>query len=469
MTSPPDPATPEVLPTAPGFARACQLDALGRTEEAKQEYLAFLAGSPTHFGALNNLGTLLYESGYRSAARTAYAEAVKHHPGNPVGHINLANLLLASGELAEARRHYEAALALSPDHDEAHRGFANLLAELGEDDAAEAHRRAAYRDKAVVVQRYRGTPPGIPLLLLVSALGGNVPTRLLIDDRLFAVTALVADYVDPATPLPPHRLVFNAIGDADLSPRALEAAARLLAVTHYPVLNHPSKIATTGRAAIARRFAGVPGIVAPRIVMLPRAALESARGAALLAESGLAFPLLLRSPGFHTGRHFVRVEAASSLSAVLATLPGREVMAMQLLDARGADGLARKYRVMIVDGQLYPLHLAISADWKVHYFTAAMAEHPEHRAEEAAFLADMAGVLGPVAMAGLAHIRDALGLDYGGIDFAPGRDGALLLFEANSTMVVNPPDADPRWDYRRAPIERVLAAARRMVGRLAAG
>jgi glutathione synthase/RimK-type ligase-like ATP-grasp enzyme len=463
MTAPPASSSTD------GFERACELDALGRTEEAKEAYLAFLAGAPTHFAALNNLGTLLYESGYRSAARTAYEEAVKHHPDNPVGHINLANLLLASGELAAARRHYETALARAPDHDEAHRGLANLLAELGDDEAAETHRRAAYRDKAVVVQRYRGTPPGIPLLLLASGLGGNVPTRQLIDDRIFAVTALVADYVDATAQLPPHRLVFNAIGDADLSLRALTAAARLLAATRAPVINHPRKILPTGRAAIARRFAGVPGVVAPRIVTLPRAALEAPDAAAMLTQHGFAFPLLLRSPGFHTGRNFLRVEAPAALGAALATLPGHAMMAMDLLDARGADRLARKYRVMIVDGQLYPLHLAISADWKVHYFTAAMAEHPEHRAEEAAFLADMPAVLGPLAMEGLARIRDALGLDYGGVDFGLRRDGALLLFEANSTMVVNPPDADPRWDYRRAPIERVLGAARRMLGRLARG
>jgi hypothetical protein len=122
---------------------------------------------------------------------------------------------------------------------------------------------------------------------------------------------------------------------------------------------------------------------------------------------------------------------------------------------------------MIVDGHLYPLHLAISDHWKVHYFSAAMADHPERRSEEAAFLADMPRVLGPRAMAGLEHIREALGLDYGGIDFGLGSDGEILLFEANATMVVNPPDPDPRWQYRRRPIERVLEAAHAMLGRLA--
>ena len=72
----------------------------------------------------------------------------------------------------------------------------------------------------------------------------------------------------------------------------------------------------------------------------------------------------------------------------------------------------------------------------------------------------MAGVLGPSAMAGLAAIAGRLGLDYGGVDFGLGAGGAVLLFEANATMVVNPPDPDPRWDYRRAPVARILGAVK---------
>ena len=37
------------------------------------------------------------------------------------------------------------------------------------------------------------------------------------------------------------------------------------------------------------------------------------------------------------------------------------------------------------------------------------------------------------------------------------------------TMVVNPPDPDPRWDYRRAAVDAVLAAARDMLLQRAAG
>ncbi len=81
----------------------------------------------------------------------------------------------------------------------------------------------------------------------------------------------------------------------------------------------------------------------------------------------------------------------------------------------------------------------------------------------------MPGVLGPHAMAGLEAIGAALGLDYAGVDFGLGPDGEILLFEANATMVVNPPEPDPIWDYRRRPIGRILEAAAAMLGRRARG
>ena len=92
-----------------------------------------------------------------------------------------------------------------------------------------------------------------------------------------------------------------------------------------------------------------------------------------------------------------------------------------------------------------------------------MASNPEHRAEDAAFLEDMAAVLGPVAMKALAEIQSRLGLDYAGIDFGLNAGREILFFEANATMVVNPADPDPKWAYRRPAIERIHAAVRQML------
>ena len=118
---------------------------------------------------------------------------------------------------------------------------------------------------------------------------------------------------------------------------------------------------------------------------------------------------------------------------------------------------------MLIGGVPYPLHLAISSDWKVHYFTADMASKPEQREEEARYLASPETVLGPVAMRALDGIRDVLGLDYAGVDFALAPDRRLILFEANATMALVPPSANPVYAYRQTAFERAQQAAQRLI------
>lgn len=440
--------------------RACAFAAGGEDEAAKQSYIDVLRLDATDFSALNEIGALACASGHRSAARTAYAQAVRCHPGNPMGRVNFGNLLFEDGDVSGARAQYEAALAVDPEFPEAHQGLARVLTEL-EDDAAEQHWRKGFAGHAMVTKPYRGTGPRVPLLLLVSARGGNIPTRHWIDDRRFAITAIHTEFHDPSQPLPPHALAVNTIGDADLCGTALAHAEELLAGGTVPVLNPPARVRATGRAGNARRFAHIPGVIAPKIVAMPREA--------VLTDDRLSFPLLLRAPGFHTGRHFRYVENRDALASTVAALRGGDLLAIQYLDARGPDGMARKYRAMFIDGVLYPLHLAIAADWKVHYFTAAMAVNPAYREEERRFLDDMPGVLGQRAMTALGAIGATLGLDYAGVDSALTRDGLVLVFEANATMAINPPELEPIWDYRRRAAADALEAARRLLSLRANG
>jgi glutamate/tyrosine decarboxylase-like PLP-dependent enzyme len=454
-------AEPEAI--GPRLERARLLTELDRTLDARNAYLEILARAPSDRTALNDLGTLLYSTGYRTAARTAYSEAVARHPQDPSSHVNLANVLYQNGEFEAARQHYETALQCVPDHAEAHQGMSYALAELGDSKLAAWHRRKGFAQRAVQPLPYRGEGPPVSLLLLISAVGGNIPTRGFLDDRVFQTTVVAPEFYDFSEPLPRHQLIFNSIGDADLNGEALKAAQSLAALSSAPVLNAPTAVLATGRSDNARRLSCIPGVIAPATVTLARDVLNSPDAATTLARHGLNFPLLLRTPGFHTGRHFVRVEEAGALTSALASLPGPELTAIGYLDSRGPDGKVRKYRVMMIDGHLYPLHVAISSHWKIHYFTAEMAERAEHRAEDAEFLENMPAVLGPRATTALEQIQSTLQLDYAGIDFGLSPSGDVLLFEANATMVVNPPEPDERWAYRRPAVERIFAAVRRML------
>jgi tetratricopeptide (TPR) repeat protein len=454
------------------YCRAGLMVSQGRIEEAQRDFLAVLTKNPSHFGALNDFGNLLFDTGNHTAARTAYQQAVRTHPGLPAGHVNLANLLLSQTNneaVEEARSHYQAALALDPSLAEAHRGLSYALARLGDEAGAESHREAGFRGHATLTWPHRGPGAPVPLVLLASAIGGNIPIRHILDPATFHATVIFSEYFDPATPLPPHRLVINTIGDGDLCQPGLDAAEALLAGSRAPLINRPAAVRPTGRLDNARRLGSLPGVITPRVALLPRAALQPDAAEAKLAALGIGYPLLLRSPGFHTGQYFVQVETPDALTAAVAALPGPELLVMERLDARDRHGDWHKFRVMYVDGVLYPLHLAISKQWKVHYFSSDMADQPEHRAREAAFLEDMAAVLGAKAMTAVVSIQRTLGLDYGGMDFAVGPDGDVLLFEANATMVVYRPGPEEKWAYRRAAIERILAAVRTMVLARASG
>jgi hypothetical protein len=449
--------------------RAGLLREQGRFEDAKRDYLELLRRRPTDFAALNDFGTLVLDAGYSEAARSLFGEAVRHHPDNPNGHVNLANLLFLIDEQAAARAHFAAALKIDPGHIHAHRGMGNLLAALGDEVGARTHRDKGFKGHALTDLPYRGEGTPIRVLLLVAAAGGNIPTRSLLDDRQFQTSVLVTEYAEPNVELPPHDLVFNSIGDADLCREALEAARAIVKQTTRPVINHPAHVLKTGRATNVARLRNLPNLVVPRMAKLPKRTLMRTDAATKIAGDGFVFPLLIRAPGFHTGHHFAHVETPEELAAAVKNFPGDDVWLIERLDARDDAGLYRKYRVMFVDGTLYPLHLAISRDWKVHYFTADMADSLDNRAKDAAFLTDMPGAIGPGAMAGLERIRSALDLDYGGIDFAVNQQGDILFFEANATMVVYPPVLDPKWAYRRPAVEAVLAAVRTMlVGRSAA-
>jgi hypothetical protein len=54
-------------------------------------------------------------------------------------------------------------------------------------------------------------------------------------------------------------------------------------------------------------------------------------------------------------------------------------------------------------------------------------------------------------------------LDYCGVDFGLNAAGEIIVFEANATMAVYPPEAGGIWEYRRIAVDRVIAAVRTMI------
>ena len=392
------------------YARASALDALGRQKEALQSYVELLHFDRRHLRGLLGAAAALFRAQRREAATQALMRAVEAWPACAVAHANLGTAL-ADVDAGKAIASYERALALDPDNGPAHRGLAVQRLRQGDHAIAARHGRAGF-GAFVESWPFRGQGQPVTVLVVQSALGGNVPVELFLDDRVFLRRSIPVEFFDPSQAVPAYDVVFNVVGDGDRCDRSMDAAARVvahLARSGAPVLNAPEAVRASTRAGNAARRARIPRRVTPALAPRSREALRAADAPRARAEAGHRWPLLLRAPGFHTGEHFAKVDGPGELAAAVASLPGDHALVLEYVDTRSPDGLYRKYRAMTIDGRLHPLHLAVSPRWKVHYFSADMADRADHRAEDEAFLRDMPAAIGPDAMRALEAAQATLG------------------------------------------------------------
>jgi glutathione synthase/RimK-type ligase-like ATP-grasp enzyme len=406
---------------------------------------------------LTNLGLMLLDRDIPEMARKLLAGAAQLRPNDPTAITNLARLEHDLGRLEPSRDLYERALALDPNRAEAHYGLGIVYEELGEGARASQHFAQAFAKTTCLVLPYRGSGAPVRVLLLASARGGELVTNIFLTDTIFQTYVLSVESFHDDFVLPEHDVVFNAIGDADRTGDALGHVVRVLAFTRAPVLNPPQQVFLTGRVQNSLRLRSLANVVVPRIERFERKDLTADE----LVRRGWRYPFLLRAPGFHAGRMFERVDAAAGLASALERLPQRELFAIEFIDVRSDDGNVRKYRVLFVGGKAYPLHLAISTQWKVHAFSADVHDE-DARARECTFLTDHAAALGPSVTATLDAIGTTLGLDYAGVDFGLDAGGKVVVFEANATMAVYlPPEKE--WSERRVAGERVVDAMRALL------
>ncbi|MBV8245624.1 MAG: hypothetical protein JOZ38_06875 [Candidatus Eremiobacteraeota bacterium] len=371
-------------------------------------------------------------------------------------------MLMRARDLLRARDEFLEVLRLDWHLKVAHREFAELLLMLEDEGSACRHAFLGLAAVPSLTVPYTGTGRPIRVLEIGSAIaGGHTNTDHILESQWCEKTTMLVEYWDQLSDLPAHDVAFNLVGDADLNCPGLELVDALLARSNAPIINAPVKVLRTGRLQNALRLANIPGLVVPRTATFARADLSGDDAPALLAECGLEFPLLLRSPGYNNGENFLLVLSPRRLREAVALLPGDPLLVIEFVDTRSLDGLMRKYRVMVVDGKLYPAHLAIGRQWKMHYFSAQMG--PEERREEAGFLACMHDSLGNRAIDALVAIAGVLDLDYAGIDFALNAAGQIVFFEANATVSILRPAVDGATAYRVEAVERILSAARSMI------
>jgi glutathione synthase/RimK-type ligase-like ATP-grasp enzyme len=300
----------------------------------------------------------------------------------------------------------------------------------------------------------------------------NTPLEFLLEGSDVALDLL---YLTPGLAelpaLPDHDVLFVAVGESDENRPLLEQLAEVLPHWPRPVLNAPDRIARLSRDRACRLLQTAEGIAMPTAVRIDRAALEQVsraeRSLAEVAEDA-AFPVIVRPVGSHAGTGLERFDAPAELAAYLKQMPHAEFYVARFVDYRNADGLYRKYRIMLIDGRPFLCHMAVSSHWMIHYLNAGMTDSAEKRAEEERCMAEFDDGFARRHADAFRAVTERIGLDYVGLDCAETADGKLLIFEADSDMIVHAMDPVDLFPYKQPQMRKLFAAFRQMLADAAA-
>lgn len=301
------------------------------------------------------------------------------------------------------------------------------------------------------------------ILVIVTAgdLMANTPVDFLLDDPIFRVEYL---FVLPGEavphPLPAHDVCIVAVAYATANEPALEALASAARLWDRPVINQPRNVLKTSRHGVSDALRGANGVVIPPIARLTKSDLIA--GGYGLPE-GLNHPVLIRPIDTHAGNALQKVDRLEDLRDYCTGTDAAAFYVTQFCDYSGADGLFRKLRIVLVDGAPYLCHLALRDHWMIHYLNAGMADDPAKRNAEAAAMAAFDDDFVPRHREAFAEIHRRMGLDYLILDCAEDRDGRLLIFEADTGMIIHDMDPVDLFPYKQPQMRRIFAAFHRAV------
>lgn len=337
-------------------------------------------------------------------------------------------------------------------------------------DASDLQNRALELER---VYRRPAPQPGADEIRLLAFMApgdfmANTPLEFLLEGSNVRLDML---YLVPGAPapetVPDHDLAFVAVGESDENQVLLRALEPVIRAWPRPVLNAPERIAQLSREGTWELLRSAPGIAIPRTLRLDRQGL-SHLGSGKLALDDIRFPIIARPTGSHAGQGLIKLETPGSVAGYLREHPQPEFYVSRFVDYRGADGMFRKYRVALVDGQPFASHMGVSQHWMIHYLNAGMRESAEKRAEEARWMAAFDRDFAQRHARAFEVLAERVGLEYFGIDCGETPEGELLIFEADVAMIVHAMDPPDLFPYKRPQMEKVFDAFQALLARAAA-
>jgi hypothetical protein len=401
--------------------------------------------------------------------------ATAAEPPTPIGNSKLATMALGGFDLAPVWNSLVERVNADPRDAAAFLDLATIAYIQGRPEDRALLRARAFELTRIFRQPAAATATSVTRVIAFMSAGNylaNMPIEFLLDGSDVTLDMV---YVMPGLPLPEslpdHDVAFVAVAETDENQPVLRVIAAVLRDWPRPIINRPERIARLTRDGTWSLLKTAPGLVIPINARIDRVTLEKVGLGEVQIESvleGSGFPVIVRPLDSHLGDGLCKLDNIAAIQAYLQERPEREFYIAPFIDYRQQDGLYRKYRVALIDGCPYAVHMAASQHWMINYINADMQESAEKRAEEARFMADFDHDFAVRHRDALNAIADRAGLEYLPFDCGETHDGKLLLFELGTNMIVHAADSVDVYPYKRPQMEKVFGAFQAMLRNKAA-
>ena len=330
-----------------------------------------------------------------------------------------------------------------------------IFASYGQDESA-----LSMQSKALAIKKlYRlVAPKDIKIRLLALVAGGdmtdNTPLDFLIEDSDIQLDFMYIDeHFELPAEVPEHDILFIAMGESLKNIPILNKLVHIISNWPKPFLNNPECILKCARDTLFKHLKGFKGIYIPITEKVNKQYIQF-KGT----------PIVIRPQGTHAGVGFVKISSSQELDHYLTQyLHGQIFYVSDYIAYESQDGLFRKYRIVLIGGEPYICHLAISENWIVHYIGSGMQLSEKKRKEEEYEMTHFKDRFAKKHRKAFKHIYEQIGLDYLVIDCAELQTGELLIFEADPGSWVHATDPVELFPYKPLVMQEAFKAFRNLL------
>ena len=257
-------------------------------------------------------------------------------------------------------------------------------------------------------------------------------------------------------------IIFNQISDADTHKVALTKLKNIYKFfpKNTTVLNDPSQILKTTRDNIYALLKDIPKVDIPKTLKIKPKSPSDIYNA--IKKAKLAFPIMFRKAGDHGGISTILLEDDSENFYAFA-LDGNDYYLTQFVEYK-RDGVYIKYRLVVVNGEVFLRHMIVSDKWIIHSGSRDfMQKQPKYQVMEQKALKNFEKEIKPKIQQSISKLYQVTKLDYFGIDCSIDSDFNLLIFELNANMNVLINNAKDKENIWSEPISKIQNAITQMI------